>query len=145
MIAYISYNTFPGWHARGAIREMLWYHTEHLSDPAEKIRQGRGVGWRFLAKTIPGNESGYSTLICQELLLLLRDAGYVSAARASGVEYNAWSRCISTSSRGGVMESGAAKYLGRARSSLREWWRKPIWGGGGEDAAGDFSPDLLQP
>jgi methyltransferase-like protein len=36
-IAYISYNTYPGWHMFGMIREMLRYHTRHISDPRERV------------------------------------------------------------------------------------------------------------
>jgi methyltransferase-like protein/SAM-dependent methyltransferase len=40
-VAYVSYNTYPGWHTRAAIREMLCYHTAGASDPIEKIRLAR--------------------------------------------------------------------------------------------------------
>jgi methyltransferase-like protein/SAM-dependent methyltransferase len=69
--AYISYNALPGWHARGALREMIWYHTAHLADPIERVRQARGL-LAFLAKSMPQQLPGYSALIRQELGLLLR-------------------------------------------------------------------------
>ena len=40
-IAYISYNTLPGWRAVQAIREMMLYHTQNIESPAEKAAQGR--------------------------------------------------------------------------------------------------------
>jgi methyltransferase-like protein len=40
-VAYISYNTYPGWHSRGAIREMLVHHTKEVDDSVEKIRLAR--------------------------------------------------------------------------------------------------------
>lgn len=79
-VAYISYNAYPGWHARGAIREMLWYHTRLIDDPAERIRAARTF-ITFLAdataKTASAPSSGspfvpggYVALIRQELALL---------------------------------------------------------------------------
>jgi len=69
-VAYISYNTYPGWHARGAIREMLWYHTAALTDPAERVRQARAL-LAFLAQCMPNADGSYGSLLRQELLLLL--------------------------------------------------------------------------
>jgi methyltransferase-like protein/SAM-dependent methyltransferase len=69
-VAYVSYNCYPGWHARGAIREMLWYHTEQFTDPAVRIRAARGL-LAFLAKSASAADGGYGALIHQELNLLL--------------------------------------------------------------------------
>ncbi|MCB9542509.1 MAG: methyltransferase regulatory domain-containing protein [Myxococcales bacterium] len=41
-IAYISYNTWPGWHVRGMIRSMLRRHVTAI-DPAERVRQARAL------------------------------------------------------------------------------------------------------
>src|SRR5690606_35486513 len=35
-VAYVSYNTYPGWRLRGAVREMTRYHAERFGDPAEQ-------------------------------------------------------------------------------------------------------------
>jgi methyltransferase-like protein/cyclopropane fatty-acyl-phospholipid synthase-like methyltransferase len=43
-IAYISYNTFPGWHQQKIVRDMLRYHTRNIDDPHNKIDRAR----RFL-------------------------------------------------------------------------------------------------
>lgn len=42
-IAFVSYNTFPGWHVTGMVREMLRYHTRATSDPGERVRQARAL------------------------------------------------------------------------------------------------------
>src|SRR5206468_4111305 len=42
-IAYVSYNTFPGWHMRGMIREMMCYHTSRFPNPRTRIRQARAL------------------------------------------------------------------------------------------------------
>src|SRR5688572_7770830 len=69
-VAYVSYNCYPGWHTRGAIREMLWYHTERFKDPMVRIRAARGLV-AFLAKFAPKSDSAYGSLIHQELAVLL--------------------------------------------------------------------------
>jgi SAM-dependent methyltransferase len=38
-IAYVSYNTFPGWHLRQMVREMVQFHTRNLADDTERVRQ----------------------------------------------------------------------------------------------------------
>lgn len=42
-IAYISYNTYPGWHFRGAVRDMMLYATQGATEPKERLAKGRGV------------------------------------------------------------------------------------------------------
>src|SRR5262245_58637378 len=32
-VAYVSYNTYPGWHQRGTVREMLCYHVQQFREP----------------------------------------------------------------------------------------------------------------
>jgi methyltransferase-like protein len=68
-VAYVSYNTFPGWHARGAIREMLCYHTERFSDPVERMREARKL-LNFLAGSVKQGGDGYGVLLRQELAVL---------------------------------------------------------------------------
>lgn len=38
-LAYVSYNTLPGWRARGMVRDMMLYHTRGIREPAERVRQ----------------------------------------------------------------------------------------------------------
>jgi SAM-dependent methyltransferase len=68
-VAYISYNALPGWHARGAIREMMWYHTARFTEPADRLQAARGL-LGFLLKSMPSHDGGYSALVRQELLVL---------------------------------------------------------------------------
>jgi SAM-dependent methyltransferase/methyltransferase-like protein len=42
-IAYVSYNVYPGWHARRAVREFLLFHTAAFTDPIEKMRQAKAA------------------------------------------------------------------------------------------------------
>ena len=42
-VAYVSYNTYPGWYQRGMLRAMMVYHTRGITDPTERVRQARAV------------------------------------------------------------------------------------------------------
>jgi methyltransferase-like protein len=42
-VAYISYNTLPGWYFRGMIRQMLLRHVRDIDDPRKKIEQARAL------------------------------------------------------------------------------------------------------
>ncbi len=40
-LAYISYNTLPGWRAKGVIRDMMLYNARGATSPAERATRGR--------------------------------------------------------------------------------------------------------
>jgi SAM-dependent methyltransferase len=40
-LAYISFNTYPGWHGRMWARDAMLFHAEKFEDPIEKVRAGR--------------------------------------------------------------------------------------------------------
>jgi methyltransferase-like protein/SAM-dependent methyltransferase len=40
-VAYVSYNTYPAWHVRGMVRDMMYYHANQFGDPQTRIRQAR--------------------------------------------------------------------------------------------------------
>lgn len=40
-LAYVSYNTYPGWHARGMIREMMLYRIRHETRPRARVSLAR--------------------------------------------------------------------------------------------------------
>jgi len=40
-VAYVSYNTMPGWHDKMRVRDMLLHHVRHITDARERIRQSR--------------------------------------------------------------------------------------------------------
>lgn len=40
-LAYISFNTYPGWHVRMWAREAMLFHAGNLEDPIQKARAGR--------------------------------------------------------------------------------------------------------
>lgn len=49
-IAFVSYNTLPGWSMVSGVREMMRYHTAHILDPKEKASQARNL-LKFVSDT----------------------------------------------------------------------------------------------
>lgn len=67
-VAYISYNTYPGWHFRGMIRDMMVYHTRQLTDPAVRVAQARAL-LDFLSEAV-STGTAYGMMLKDELNLL---------------------------------------------------------------------------
>src|SRR5690606_6614839 len=40
-VAYISYNTYPGWNMLGTLRDIMLYHTRHITDPQAQAAEAR--------------------------------------------------------------------------------------------------------
>ncbi len=40
-VAFVNYNTYPGWHLRGATRDLLCFHGRRIGNPAERVREAR--------------------------------------------------------------------------------------------------------
>ncbi len=74
-IAYVSYNTYPGWHMREMIRRMMIYHTGRLTDPARKIQQARAM-IDFLARSVPTRDNAYGMLLKSELEIIKKSRDY---------------------------------------------------------------------
>jgi methyltransferase-like protein/SAM-dependent methyltransferase len=70
-VAYVSYNTYPGWHMRGMIRDMMYYHAEHFAEPLIRVHQARNL-LDFLAKSVAQEDSPYSHLLKSEVEALRR-------------------------------------------------------------------------
>jgi methyltransferase-like protein/SAM-dependent methyltransferase len=68
-VAYVSYNTYPGWHVRAIIREMLNFHVRHFTEAATRIRQARAL-LDLLEHTVADDASAYARLIRDEVELL---------------------------------------------------------------------------
>jgi len=61
-VAYVSYNTYPGWHFLGAIREMMLYRTRDLVDLAARAREA----WEFLSfltEVVPVDSGPYGSFL----------------------------------------------------------------------------------
>jgi methyltransferase-like protein/SAM-dependent methyltransferase len=65
-IAYISYNTFPGWHIRGIVRDMMLYRGTQFSDPEARLAQAKSLV-EFVAKASRGSDTPYQRLLQSEL------------------------------------------------------------------------------
>jgi methyltransferase-like protein/cyclopropane fatty-acyl-phospholipid synthase-like methyltransferase len=74
-IAYISYNTFPGWHMRGMIRDMMRYHSSRFATPVLRTQQARAL-LDFLAQSVRQDGSAYAVLLKQELETLRHQADH---------------------------------------------------------------------
>lgn len=64
-IAYISYNTLPGWNFVSALREMMMYHTKDFPDPTVKVEQAKALLELILKCNSP--EGFYHKFIAKEL------------------------------------------------------------------------------
>jgi methyltransferase-like protein/cyclopropane fatty-acyl-phospholipid synthase-like methyltransferase len=63
-MAYISYNTHPGWHLRGVIRHMMHYHVgRYPHDPPDaRVARARRL-LDFLARAAPERDRSYAALL----------------------------------------------------------------------------------
>ncbi|MDP6444847.1 MAG: class I SAM-dependent methyltransferase [Pirellulaceae bacterium] len=68
-VAYVSYNTHPGWRMRGMIRDMMVYRAQEFANPTDRVRQARAL-LEFLAASTP-KEDPYGILLNRELEMLL--------------------------------------------------------------------------
>jgi methyltransferase-like protein len=67
-VAYVSYNTQPGWHFRGMVRDMMLYHTRELPDPSARIAHARAL-LAFFAQSAPA-DNPYAAAFKAELEVL---------------------------------------------------------------------------
>src|SRR5207237_612092 len=65
-VAYVSYNTLPGWRMRGMLRDMMLFHTRQFTAPQQRAEQGRAL-LDFLAESAAEEGGPYSTFIRSEL------------------------------------------------------------------------------
>jgi methyltransferase-like protein/SAM-dependent methyltransferase len=64
-VAFVSFNTYPGWHTRGMVRDLMVYHIRDVAAPAECVRQARAI-LEGLAQILGDAEGGYARLINEE-------------------------------------------------------------------------------
>lgn len=71
-VAYVNYNTYPGWGMTRMIRELLVYHTRAAREPGERLRQAREL-LDFLAQPAgPAPDTPYRAHLQAEVELLRR-------------------------------------------------------------------------
>lgn len=74
-VAYISYNTYPGWHARGMVREMLTYHVQDIREASARVAQARTF-LSFLAGAIPDPDTSLARAVEEERNLVADTPDY---------------------------------------------------------------------
>jgi len=135
-VTYVSYNCYPGWHARAAIREMLWYHAQRFTDPQQKISAARGL-LAFLLRCAPQELGGFAALLRQEMTLLQRTPD-------TYLLHEHLEECNEPLYFNQFTERAAGKqlqYLGEASVSLM---MPSQFGAETEQLLREISPDLLQ-
>jgi methyltransferase-like protein len=76
-VAYVSYNTLPGWRMRGIIRDIMLFRGKRYANPNERLRQATGM-IDFLARTVAGDNNPYPVLLKSELESMKRhDESYL--------------------------------------------------------------------
>ncbi len=58
-VAYISYNTYPGWNMLGSLREMMLYHTRQATNPQAQAAEARAL-LEFLTRSISTESNNHS-------------------------------------------------------------------------------------
>jgi methyltransferase-like protein/SAM-dependent methyltransferase len=61
-VAYVSYNTYPGWHMINIVRGLMLYHTRGVIDPRMRATQARAV-LQLVAEWSPGENSAYGSFL----------------------------------------------------------------------------------
>jgi methyltransferase-like protein/SAM-dependent methyltransferase len=74
-VAYISYNTYPGWHLREPVREILTYHVRNLDAPRDRLQHGRAL-LDFLAAGVPRQEGAWGQILHTVGDLAAREPGW---------------------------------------------------------------------
>lgn len=64
-LAYVSYNTFPGWHIPGMIREMMLYHVREIPEQKARVAAARAF-LDFLGTNVPDREGNYAKMLREE-------------------------------------------------------------------------------
>lgn len=111
-VAYVSYNTFPGWHMRGMIRDMMRYHALRFDGPLQRVGQARAL-LDFLAQSANKDAGAYGVLLRSELEFI-RDQSdhYIYHEQLEDVNEPLYFHQFA----GRAVERGL-KYLGEARIS----------------------------
>ena len=70
-VAYVSYNTYPGWHLRGLIREILCHQMKGTGDPTDQVQKARKY-LDFLIQSTPDQKGIYAEILRREREILNR-------------------------------------------------------------------------
>ena len=74
-IAYISYNTLPGWNTVRTVRDMMMYHAKGFVSPLDKVAQARAL-LAFVKESLEGQDTPYAKMLSQEAELLSKQGDH---------------------------------------------------------------------
>jgi methyltransferase-like protein/SAM-dependent methyltransferase len=69
-IAYVSYNTYPGWYRRRMVREMLLFHDDGSLPPEQRITRARDF-LKFLDTAVSKSDAQFATAMTHEIAQIL--------------------------------------------------------------------------
>jgi len=72
-VAYISYNTYPGWKMREVIRDAILYHAGGITDPKQQVAQARAIIQYIFKITDPETAFGRYLKAETELMNKVKD------------------------------------------------------------------------
>lgn len=93
-IAYISYNTLPGWHMLGIARDMMLYRTRHIADPMERIAEARSIAQFIAGATAAIEGNAFGAFMNSYNALMNKESDYIDNKLAASLlhdemsEYN---------------------------------------------------------
>ncbi len=61
-VAYLSWNTFPGWHGPLALREMMVHHVRAFREPVRRVKEARAF-LDFLSSAIPDDNKSHRAAV----------------------------------------------------------------------------------
>jgi methyltransferase-like protein/SAM-dependent methyltransferase len=68
-VAYVSYNTLPGWHMQGMLRDLMRSHTMGFAEPGKRVQQARAL-LDFLGQSVSKDNHAHGLLLQGNLELL---------------------------------------------------------------------------
>jgi len=68
-VVYVSYNTYPGWHMRESVRNMMRFHTSNFENPQDKVNQARAL-LKFMVDSLDTKANAYGQYLKSELDML---------------------------------------------------------------------------
>ena len=72
-IAYVSYNTYPGWHRRGMVREILKFNDDPALPPSARVSRARDLA-NMLGAADPADDSPHGLVLHSELRELAKQS-----------------------------------------------------------------------
>jgi methyltransferase-like protein len=134
-IAYISFNTYPGWHLRGIVRDMMAYHAGRYDPPPQRLAQVRRL-MQVMEAAVGDRETVYGRIVSDEARDLADQADYyVVHEHLDGVNrpfyfHEFQSQCeefgLTYLSEAGIASSAWGRHGNKADAALAELAQGPL-------------------